>query len=184
VQGRYTNTSTNESISHAFIAANGKAAWIYQFRTVLVGPGGSGGPCPATPVTTACVVASHAIAFRARNIVRRFDTGAGELGSIDTSAQGRFLVLDKEVVPLYGFGPYGPVRILDAFASVETLTSAQTYVETGDTLKCRVFGHPIAPCTIPAYSTGAQVSDDLRLVATTTDTGAGWYEYSTAPAPK
>jgi hypothetical protein len=53
--------------------------------------------------------------------------------------------------------------------------------ETPDFI-CRPIQQPV-PCTLPATSVGAQVSDDLKVVATTTRTGAGWYEYTVVPSP-
>ena len=72
------------------------------------------------------------------------------------------------------------MRILDAFASTETLAQTQTYVETYS-VKCRMSGFQGTPCTRGALSARGQVSDDLRLVVTTTDTGKGWYEYTSTP---
>jgi hypothetical protein len=62
---------------------------------------------------------------------------------------------------------------------VEYLTAAGTYTETNAAV-CSVL-HMTAPCTAPASSTHASMSDDVTLVVTATNTGNGWYEYTTSP---
>ena len=78
---------------------------------------------------------------------------------MDISTHGRFLILDKYVQPTF-LNPFtrGPVRVIDwVTGTVEALTQEP-----------------------PALTTDAQISDDQRLVATTTNDG-GWYEFATAP---
>jgi hypothetical protein len=171
---RYTNT-TGESIDRqAFIATDGKAAWIYQSRSA---------PCQNIPITTFCVVASTAVVVT-QNGFRAFDTGPSALGAIDISSNGRMLLIDKGApgVPAgFSLQLRGPVQVIDWITgTVESLTRADTYEETRDFI-CRPIQQPV-PCTLPATSVGAQVSDDLKVVATTTRTGAGWYEYTVAPS--
>ena len=175
VQRRFTNTTQN-SISKELISANGLKAWIYQASY-----GWSEPYCPESAMVSDCVVASRAVLLW-RDGQLAFDLGEGALGSIDISSDGRFLLVDKEHIAFYGgVMPKGPVQIVDAVASAETLSGSETYVETHNALKCRLFGVFDPPCTVPSLSVGAQVSDDLRVVVTTTDTGKGWYEYTAAP---
>ena len=171
---RYTNT-TGESIDRQmFIATDGNAAWIYQSRQER---------CPNTPgITMICVVASTAVVVTHYGF-RAFDTGPSALVAIDISSNGRMLLIDKGApgLPLGGslLLP-GPVQVIDWITgNVESLTRADTYEETRDFI-CRIFLQQ-APCTLPASSNGAQMTDDLQVVGTTTSTGAGWYEYSVAP---
>jgi hypothetical protein len=172
---RYTNT-TGESIDRqVFIATDGNAAWIYQSLQRL---------CPniPVPITTFCVVASTAVVVT-QNGSRAFDTGPSALGAIDISSNGRMLLIDTGApgLPLGGsLLLRGPVQVIDwVTGNVESLSRAATYEETRDFI-CRPIRQQ-TPCTLPARSSGAQVSDDLQVVGTTTSTGAGWYEYSVAP---
>ncbi len=156
---RYTSTS-RESIEREFISADGDRAWVYQSRREY------GDACIAglDPSFT-CIVGSHAIAFWAPNGRRSFDTGVFDLGGIDVSRNAWFLLLDKSTT-LLSNSLKGPVRILDALApspAVESLAQAETIGSN------------------PAFSVGARVSDDLRVVASSSNTGKGWYEYSAAP---
>jgi hypothetical protein len=172
---RYTNTTGGSIHRQAFVATDGNVAWIYQSRYDV---------CPNLPVTTFCVVASSAVAVTP-NGSRAFDTGPTVLGGIDISSNGRLLLIDKGRSGLPAGGSLlrrGPVQVIDWITgNIETLTQAETYEETNELL-CRIIMQQ-APCTLPAGSVGAQVSDDLQVIGTTTSTGAGWYEYSVAPPP-
>jgi hypothetical protein len=169
---RFTNT-TGSIDRQAFIATEGNVAWIYTSRLER---------CPNIPITTFCVVASTAVVVT-QNGSRAFDTGPSALGAIDISSNGRMLLIDTGApgVPLgFSLQLRGPVQVIDwVTGNVESLTRAETYEETRDFI-CRPIRQQ-TPCTLPARSNGAQVSDDLQVVASTTSTGAGWYEYSVTP---
>ena len=170
---RYTNTTGQSIDPQAFIATDGNAAWIYQSRLA---------PCPNIPTTSFCVVASTAVVVT-QNGFRAFDMGPSALGAIDISSNGRMLLIDTGApgLPLGGsLLLRGPVQVIDWITgSVESLARAETYEETRDFI-CRLVLQQ-APCILSASSSGAQVSDDLQVVGTTTSTGAGWYEYAVAP---
>ena len=147
---RFDNLTTGQSITgDPLVATNGKIGWIYAEAP---------GRCPGLPTPELCVGASSAVAILA-NGHRTFDTGPHERGSMDISANGRFLVLDKYIQPRY-LNPFtrGPVRVIDwVTGTAETLSQGS-----------------------PALTIDAQISDDQRLVATTTNDG-GWYEFAAAP---
>jgi hypothetical protein len=175
VTRRYTNT-TQETIDHSLVSDNGATAWVYQQRGELEGIDCQGGG----PPFASCVVASHAVLI-ANFAALTFDTGPNPIAVMHASANNaRFLVFDKYALPQAALGLRGPVKIIDWAANhVETLTDHTTYTETNPTI-CNALGQS-APCTAPAESTNGQVSDDLKVVATTTHTGKGWYEYTTSP---
>jgi hypothetical protein len=90
---------------------------------------------------------------------RTFATGPNERGSMDISAHGRFLVFDRYIQPTY-FDPFtrGPVTVIDWVTGTVEVLSQES----------------------PIFTSDAQMSDDQRLVATSTNDG-GWYEYAAAP---
>ena len=89
-------------------------------------------------------------------------------------------MFDKFAVPQALSELRGPVTILDWITGhVEKLTAAGTYTQANGAI-CSAF-HMTSPCTLPASSTHASMSDDLKVVATATNTGNGWYEYATSP---
>ncbi|MDP9332783.1 MAG: hypothetical protein M3Q30_05675 [Actinomycetota bacterium] len=156
---RYTNT-TQEGIARSFISDDGGTAWLYRER--IVADGGAS-DCPDVAGVASCVESSHAILIN--NIgAAVFDTGPHDVAAMNSFGNGRFLVFDKFDSPYVSFndgGPSGPVQILDWLTHhVETLSHA---------------------ATLNAWSANGQMSNDLRLVATTTTTGKGWYEYTTSP---
>ena len=113
---------------------------------------------------------------------RSFNTGPDFLGSMDISRGGRFLVFDRFVYDHF-FNPFPsvPVQMLDWTSGFrETLSRSVDYTETDDLL-CQVLGLQTAPCRLPAQSVDAQLSNDGRVVATTTSSGTGWYEYEADP---
>jgi hypothetical protein len=171
---RYTNTSgesfgtSAEAFGSSFISANGKVAWVYAE---------TGEECPNSPKPAFCITASRVIAVFG-NGARVFSAGADPVASIAAvGGSKRFLVVAKYATPI-SFQPLrGPVEVYDfATGTVETLGAAAPYAENDPSI-CNAFGKT-APCAIPAASVNAQMSNDNRVVATTTMTGTGWYEYS------
>lgn len=114
--------------------------------------------CEDFPFPVPCTRASTAVAILA-NGYRTFDTGPNPLVSKDISAHGRFLVFDKRIEPADHFlVPRGPVRVID------WVTGTVEFLSQGS----------------PGLTIDGQISDDQRLVATTSNDG-GWYEYAAAP---
>ena len=103
---RFDNlTATGQALTaDPLIAASGKVGWIYAEAS---------GRCPGLPTPQVCVGASSAVAILA-NGSRTFDTGPNERGSMEISAHGRFLILDKYIQPTF-LDPFtrGPVRVID-----------------------------------------------------------------------
>jgi hypothetical protein len=112
--------------------------------------------CPDFPFPVSCVRSSTAVAILA-NGNRTFDTGPNPRGSMDISAHGRFLVFDKFTEPSGFSSTRGPVRVID------WVTGTVEFLSQGS----------------PSLTTDGQISDDQRVVATTTNDG-GWYEYAAA----
>jgi hypothetical protein len=168
---RYDNT-TQEGIVRLHVSADATAAWVYQERHALDGEDG----CPSTPAVMTCVVESHALLLR-RNGWRTFNTGRGALDGSDAPPDARFLALTKNAFTYDSFRVDGPVRVLDWLTgTVESLTASENYTSS-DAVVCAAHGRS-SPCTVPAESAQGQMSDDGRTIATTTETGSGWYEYT------
>lgn len=164
---RYINT-TQESIDRSFISDDGGTSWLYREQVV---------DCQELPAPAPCTTSSHAILV-ANVGAAVFDTGPNAVDAMDSFSNGRYLVYDKLGAPP-GTGLPGPVpvTIIDWLSGhIEHLTAAITYTETDPNL-C----NGAAPCTITARSIRGQVTNDLRVVATTTSTAKGWYEYTASP---
>jgi hypothetical protein len=177
VSRRYTNTVNDMSLSRGFVSANGRLAWVYKehFQADCIPPH------PPRPAS-GCITKSTTVAFRQED-ARSFNTGPDFLGAMDTSGRGRFLAYDRFVNDPF-FQPFTtvPVQLLDWTSGFrEGLASSVDYTETDDLL-CEVLRSQPAPCRLPALSVNAQLSDDGRVVATTTSSGKGWYEYEAEPA--
>ncbi|HEY0519948.1 MAG TPA: hypothetical protein VGC84_10695, partial [Ilumatobacteraceae bacterium] len=172
---RYTATSP-ESLVSWFIADDGGSAWVYQEHAEILGPDCASGPPPAF----SCVVGSHAIFF-SKIGVRTFDTGPNPVDAMRTSGNGRFLLFDKFGLPQAAPSELrGPVTVLDWITgNIEELTAHGIYTETNAAI-CSAL-RMTTPCTVPASSTRASMSRDLKVVVTATNTGNGWYEYTTSP---
>lgn len=178
VMAEYVNPR-HELLQDFALNRSGDTAWVYQERWVDRGREN----CPGSPVPLVCVAESRAVMIGTNGVTKTFSTGPNWVASFDTGANGRFLLLSKDLSPYAGIGPVGPVHVYDWRArgsGIEVLSAGETYSETGF-IDCAVAtGSSTTPCTIVANSTNGQMTDNGRLVATTSDRG-GWYEYRTAP---
>lgn len=157
------------------IATSGDVVWVALERS------GSGAVCLSEVWWATCVLASTLTAVHAGG-ARTFDTGPFATTSVDATPSARFLAVTKARIPMVN-DPRGPVMVLDWLASddgVEALSAAPTYTETQALLCLWAFRQPAAPCTAPEYSADGHLSDDGRLVATTS-LHRGWYEYAHQP---
>ena len=112
--------------------------------------------------------------------VRTWDVGpVGRVARADVSADGRFMVTD--ILGL-GAAPEGPSAFTTVYdflsdeSGEEALPDGPAW-EVNDALVC-LWVLMSTPCTVPMKPARAEISDDGLIVATTTWTRWGWFEYS------
>lgn len=176
---RWHNTS-DESIRAATISGNGDTGWVYRLKEEYRRDDCFGNP---TPIGFSCAVSASVVAVGHRSHVPFGNVGL-RLGSMDATPDGRFLAIDTFQAPLEVIPVRGPASVLDRYSDlrIDRLDERQTYTET-DSFACRWFNwlNGSTPCTGQGWSSGGQISDDGTLVATTTTSGRGWYEYTPPP---
>ena len=173
---RRHDDQSGEALTSLRIGRRGDTVWAHRQRTGST----TQGTCPPvqSPIPLTCVVASSLVAISSWG-ASVYPLGPGFLRSFDIDRGGRFALVDQGRNPFVASSrDGGPTRVVDRSTDqVEVLdTAAPPYTET-DAAVCFGAGRS-APCTLPAYATDAQMSDDQRLVATTSRSGAGWYEFA------
>ncbi len=171
---RHYTVPDDRGVTLLTISDNGTTVWVSQDLFDI-----EGSACGPVPVTTSCVVASEAVVIASFGS-RSFSTGSGDGYGSSPSDNGRFFVSNR--VPL-GPSSSGGARVVDWITgNVETLSQGLAY-RSNDDQTCGSVGSS-APCTVPTWASGAQISTDGRTVVSTSSSGHGWYEYTPAPAPR
>jgi len=187
VARRYTNPDGGTGMrltDRGFVSASGQVAWVHREQWQA--------RCTADPTPVGCVTSAQMVTIWEHGD-RSFSLptspfpsiGTNDVDSVDVSARGRFLVADVHLSVYTFIDKQGLAGVIDrSTGSTENLWGnplPPSYTETNSVTCSLLRGTPGSPCSLPAFAVGPQISDDGRVIATTSMSGKGWYEYEADP---